>query len=147
MNTTESTEEGHRHFIFLAEDDLDDQELLIETINDLDPLVCVKAINNGKKAIQYLQGLSEKEVPCLIVVDYNLPELSGAEVLESLQPLHQFTNVTKIVWSTSNSPVFEKICIALGAKAYLVKPNDISGIERMAHLLLEFCKKKRRREM
>ena len=126
-------------FIFLAEDDIDDQELLVEAFAHLDKTISVTAINNGKKALSFLENLSPGNAPCLIVLDYNLPELSGAEILERLNQSGRFENVTKVVWSTSNSPVYESVCIALGAKAYLVKPNDISGINRLAQLMLQMC--------
>ena len=126
-------------FIFLAEDDIDDQQLLIEAFSQLDNTISVTAVNNGKKALSFLENLSHEENPCLIVLDYNLPELSGAEILERLNRMKRFEEVTKIVWSTSNSPVYEQLCLELGAKAYLVKPNDISGIDRLAQLMLQLC--------
>lgn len=126
-------------FIFLAEDDIDDQELLIEAFSQLDNSITVTAVNNGKKALSFLEDLSEGSSPCLIVLDYNLPELSGAQILERLNKMKRFEDVTKVVWSTSNSPVYEQICLDLGAKAYLVKPNDISGIHRLAQLMLQMC--------
>lgn len=126
-------------FIFLAEDDIDDQELLAEAFSQLDNTIVVKAVNNGKKALSFLEQLPHDKNPCLIVLDYNLPELSGAEILDRLNKTEQFKDVTKVVWSTSNSPVYEKICLDLGAKAYLVKPNDISGINRLAQLMLQMC--------
>ena len=124
-------------FIFLAEDDIDDQELLVEAFTRLDNTISIRAVNNGKKALGLLENLSHN--PCLIVLDYNLPELSGAEILERLNTMKRFEDITKVVWSTSNSPVYERICLDLGAKAYLVKPNDISGINRLAQLMLQMC--------
>ena len=126
-------------FIFLAEDDVDDQELLAEAFSQLDNTIAIKAVSNGKKALSFLEQLPSGQTPCLIVLDYNLPELSGAEILEKLNKTEQFKDITKVVWSTSNSPVYEKICLDLGAKAYLVKPNDISGINRLAQLMLQMC--------
>ena len=127
------------NFIFLAEDDIDDQELLVEAFAHLDKTVDVKAVNNGKKALSFLENLSPGQAPCLIVLDYNLPELSGAEILEKLNKSGRFENVTKIVWSTSNSPIYRTMCVALGAKAYFVKPNDISSINKLAELMLQMC--------
>lgn len=126
-------------FIFLAEDDIDDQELLAEAIANLNENISIKAVNNGKKALSFLENLSGGKAPCLIVLDYNLPELSGAEILEKLNQSGLFEHVTKVVWSTSSSPVYESVCMALGAKAYLVKPNDISGIHKLAQLMLQMC--------
>ena len=126
-------------FIFLAEDDIDDQELLEEALKHLDETIIIKAEKNGKKALSFLESLSPEDAPCLIILDYNLPELSGAEILERLNALRRFEEITKVVWSTSNSPEYERICLELGAKAYLVKPNDISGINRLAQLMLQMC--------
>lgn len=133
-------------FIFLAEDDIDDQELLIEAFSHFDNSIAVKAVNNGKKALSFLERLSEGQTPCLIVLDYNLPELSGAEILQKLNQSKLFEDVTKVVWSTSNSPVYESVCMGLGAKAYLVKPNDISGMNKLAELMLQMCAVKTARE-
>ena len=133
-------------FIFLAEDDIDDQELLIEAFAHFDDSISVKVVNNGKKALSFLESLSTDQSPCLIVLDYNLPELSGAEILQKLNHSKVFDDVTKVVWSTSNSPVYESVCMALGAKAYLVKPNDISGMNKLAELMLQMCTVKNARE-
>ena len=133
-------------FIFLAEDDIDDQELLIEAFSHFDNSIAVKAFNNGKKALSFLENLPIDETPCLIVLDYNLPELSGAEILEKLNQSKLFEDVTKVVWSTSNSPVYESVCLALGAKTYLVKPNDISGMNKLAELMLQMCEVKSTRK-
>ena len=126
-------------FIFLAEDDIDDQELLIEAFSQIDNGIAITTVNNGKKALAFLENLPKDQVPCLIILDYNLPEVSGAEILKRLNEFDQYNHVTKVVWSTSNSPVYENICMDLGAKAYLVKPNDISGINRMAQVMWEMC--------
>ena len=126
-------------FIFLAEDDIDDQELLVEAFNKIDKAISVKIENNGNRALSFLEGLPPDKSPCLIVLDYNLPELSGAEILTRLNQLKRFEDITKVVWSTSNSPVYEKICLELGATAYMVKPSDISGIYRLAQRMLQLC--------
>ncbi len=126
-------------FIFLAEDDLDDQELLIEAFLNLDNSISVQSVTNGKKAVSFLENLNPSQTPCLIILDYNLPELNGAEILNQLNAMEKYNGISKIVWSTSRSPVFEKICLDLGANAYVVKPNDVSGINDLAKLMLNMC--------
>ena len=126
-------------FIFLAEDDIDDQELIVEAFNKIDKGVNVKVVNNGKKALDFLENLSPDQSPCLIILDYNLPQLSGAEILARLNQSKRFDDVIKVVWSTSNSPVYKQICLELGAKAYWVKPSDISGIQQLAQRMLQMC--------
>ena len=126
-------------FIFLAEDDVDDQELLTEAFLNIDDSISFRTATNGMKAINYLEALQPKEQPCLIVLDYNLPELSGAEILQRIKSMDRYDNVSKVVWSTSSSPLYQKICLDLGAKAYFVKPNDVAGIRNLAQLMLQMC--------
>ena len=126
-------------FIVLADDDIDDQELLTEAIKDINPYIELITITNGNKAISFLNDLPEGTVPSLIVLDYNLPEVNGAEILQSIQPLKRFEEVTKVVWSTSNSPVFKKACLDYGAHAYLVKPSDLAVIQRLAQQILDMA--------
>lgn len=125
--------------IFLAEDDIDDQELLIEALNAVNKNIEVLVANNGKKAVDVLESLPNHKNPCLIVLDYNLPELNGADILHHIQNIERFRDVTKVIWSTSNSPVYQKICAELGAKAYFVKPTDYYSIEKIARTMLELC--------
>lgn len=138
-NMTALKSKENTPYIFLAEDDLDDQELLIEAISSFNQSIEVEIVTNGKKAVSFLERLEPEENPCLIVLDYNLPEMSGAEILAQISHLKKFDDIIKVVWSTSNSPVYEKMCLELGAQAYIVKPNDISGINKLAQLMLQMC--------
>jgi CheY-like chemotaxis protein len=125
--------------IFLAEDDLDDQEFLIEALHELDSSLQIHVADSGDKAIEYLQSLPLAELPQLIVLDYNLPKLNGFQILSFLKSDPRFSGVTKLVWSTSNSPLYQQRCIQEGATAYLVKPTDLGGIKEVAAAILSHC--------
>jgi CheY-like chemotaxis protein len=125
--------------VFLAEDDVDDQELLVEALAGFNKKIKVSIATNGKKALIELEKLSDYELPCLIILDYNLPEINGGELLKTLKGNSRYASIPKVVWSTSNSPLYKQICIANGAAAYFVKPSEISGIEDLAKEMLGFC--------
>lgn len=125
--------------ILLAEDDLDDQEFLTDAFATLNTDLKVHGITNGNKAIGFLQELDDTQLPKLIILDYNLPEMNGAEILQALLQEERYRVIPKIVWSTSNSPNYQTKCLELGAKAYLVKPSDVAGIESMARQMLAYC--------
>ncbi|RYY99509.1 MAG: response regulator [Chitinophagaceae bacterium] len=135
-NRVFSAEEQVAARIFLAEDDMDDQELLIEAMAVHLPGAVVQTASNGKKALTILQALPDPALPTLIIVDYNLPEVNGSEILKALAAEARYAAIPKLVWSTSNSPLYRQICLDLGARAYFVKPSDIKGIERMAREML-----------
>jgi len=126
-------------YIFLAEDDVDDQEFLTEALQQVDNSVRVHVEKTGDKAVGFLKQLGEHELPCLIVLDYNLPLISGHDILVDIKDLERYKDITKVVWSTSNSPHYEKMCLESGAAAYFVKPADMEGIRKLAEQMLAFC--------
>ena len=126
-------------FIFLAEDDIDDQELLIEAFSHLDKNISVKAVNNGKKALSFLESLPAGKVPCLIILDYNMPELNGADILKALKTDSRYDSIPKIIWSTSGSETYKRICLELGACEYIIKPSSFQELKDVARHMLSFC--------
>ena len=125
--------------ILLAEDDLDDQELPEEALLSLDSDVKLICFTSGVKFIENLDKIADHQLPSLIVLDYNIPELNGAEILKHLNSHTRFASISKVIWSTSNSPLFSKTCLDLGAKEYIIKPASIEGIKQLAEKLLSFC--------
>lgn len=123
-------------FLFLAEDDTDDQEFLIEALRRIDPEVQVHVESAGDKALEFLLSVPVEQAPQLILLDYNLPKMNGQQILNQLAQQGRFQGTTKLVWSTSSSPLYKKACLEAGAKEYLVKPVDISGIGRIAQVVL-----------
>lgn len=120
----------------LAEDDVDDQELLEEAFAEIDPSIKLFSFSTGKKFLNNLENLDT--VPDMIIVDYNLPEMDGAEILKHLNENQQYNRVVKIVWSTSGSPLYENSCLALGANAYFVKPSNLLGVLELAKKMLSY---------
>ena len=125
--------------ILLGEDDIDDQEILEEIFSSIDTSLNLKFFNNGHKVIQHLDNLEDIHLPCLIVLDFNMPELNGAEILKVLGENKKLEHIPKIIWSTSDAPSYKQMCFDLGAKDYLVKPSKISALEDIARHMLSYC--------
>lgn len=123
--------------ILLVDDDVDDQELLTEEINNLEPSILVKRFSNGMQVMEYL--FSDEKPPCLIILDYNMPVVTGLEVLQKLANIPHLRNVPKIVWSTSNSTLYQNKCLQTGALKYIVKANDLGGLRKIATEMVEAC--------
>ncbi|OQP40766.1 hypothetical protein A4H97_14195 [Niastella yeongjuensis] len=124
--------------ILLVDDDVDDQELLTEEIHRLEPSILVKQFYNGMQVMEYLFSM-QKEPPCLIILDYNMPVVSGLEVLEKLAAIPYLQHVPKIVWSTSSSQTYQHKCLQTGALKYIVKANDMHGLKRIASEMVAAC--------
>ena len=71
----------HNPVILLAEDDPDDQELIRIAFSEVEGNYQLQVVNDGKEALEYLKAAAQ--LPCLIVLDYNMPELNGAQAFFS----------------------------------------------------------------
>ena len=126
-------------FILLGEDDADDQEMLKEVFTSIDISFVLFFVNNGKEILSALDKLKDDQMPCLIVLDYNMPGLNGADILQELSTNERYKNIPKVVWSTAVSEKFRKICLELGAIDYVIKPNNVVGLEEVARYMLSLC--------
>lgn len=126
-------------FILLGEDDADDQEMLKEVFASIDVSFILFFVNNGSEIISVLKKLRDDQMPCLIVLDYNMPGLNGADILRELSTNERCKNIPKVVWSTSGSEKFRALCLELGAVDYVIKPNNVRELEKIARYMLSLC--------
>jgi CheY-like chemotaxis protein len=125
--------------IWMADDDRDDLELMEEFILQQSPAIEVSTFGDGHSVLEYLNASSDKDLPCLIVLDYNMPDLSGAEVLAHLKDQQRFIAIPKIIVSTSDAPLNITECLDKGATEYFVKPATLTGLQNLAKKLISFC--------
>ena len=126
-------------FILLGEDDADDQEMLKEVFASIDTTFILFFVNNGGEILSALGKLRDDQMPCLIVLDYNMPGLNGADILKELSTNERYQNIPKVVWSTSGSEKFRSVCLELGALDYVIKPNNVTDLEKIARYMLSLC--------
>jgi CheY-like chemotaxis protein len=126
--------------ILLADDDLEDQEILKEAIAQQDPGASVVTTNNGQEALSYLKTCPDDLLPDLIVLDYKMPLLNGPEVLERLCKDIRYASIPMVVWSTSSQRQYIDACLDKGALQFFTKPDTPSALEKLAGQLLSLCR-------
>lgn len=127
--------------ILIADDDLEDLELIEEALTKQDSSLKIDKVTTGLAVIEYLNNSRPGELPCLIILDYNMPELTGAQVLKSICKEPRYGAIPKIILSTSNTSAFIRECMNNGATDYLIKPDNIKDFDALAEKLLALCKK------
>jgi len=126
-------------FILMGEDDADDEELIREVFSSIDGSYIIQFVNNGRRIVSNLDKLSDEQLPCLIVLDYNMPELNGADILRELKSNMRYDKIPKIIWSTSGSETYRKLCLELGANEYILKPTSVNSLREIARYMLSIC--------
>ena len=128
-----------RRTILIADDDPEDLELVEIALGKLEPGANLQKVTNGRAAVEYLVSQPHNKLPCLIILDYNMPELTGLEVLAHICNDDKFEKIPKIIFSTSSSPVHIEECMRKGASEYFVKPHTMSGFNDVAKKMLAYC--------
>jgi len=131
---------GRSEFILIADDDPDDQELLGGAFHSINKSLLLEFITNGSQVVPFLEKLGDGRLPSLIVLDYNMPELNGDEILKVLNCNARYIPIPKVVWSTSNSKFYKNVCLTLGAIDYIIKPSDMASFEKIANYMLSLIK-------
>ncbi|MFN3713487.1 MAG: response regulator [Alcanivoracaceae bacterium] len=80
----------------------------------------VSEATNGREALALLEASSA--VPKLALVDWNMPEMNGLELIKALRSRHCY-DVMKVLVVTSEAEIGHMMeAIAAGADEYLMKP-------------------------
>jgi two-component system, chemotaxis family, response regulator Rcp1 len=98
-------------------------------------------VRDGADALAFLHGhapYTQGAPPDLILLDLNLPGISGAEVLAELKEDPQLHFVPTVVLTSSARRQDIDQCYQLGASAFLVKPIALEPFLRMVQLTVAF---------
>lgn len=118
--------------ILLVEDNENDVELARLAFAERGLEADVTVARDGQEALDYLYGEGPhtgrgEEAPALVLLDLNMPRVSGYEVLRRVKEHPRLRTVPVVVFTTSDAAGDRRLCDALGADAYLVKPFDFSS--------------------
>jgi CheY-like chemotaxis protein len=94
---------------------------LVERILEYRPAVSVMHAPEGQLGCE----LAEAYQPRLILLDLNLPDMHGSEVLRRLQANAATSGIPTVVLSADATPSQIERLLTAGAKNYLTKPFDI----------------------
>ncbi len=77
------------------------------------------------------QALLAGGVPDLMVLDINMPEVSGLDMLEFLRRRKEWKNLPVIMLSSEAADVMVEKALQLGADGYVMKPVTIDELEKV----------------
>lgn len=95
---------------------------LLERIMGRRPNVELITVQEGNQAV----AEAKRSQPALVLLDVNLPDISGREVLARLRAEPATAGIPVIMLSADASPKQIEKLIASGAAAYVTKPLDVS---------------------
>lgn len=125
--------------ILLVEDNPADVRLVHEALHTTALRYVLEVAKDGDEAIRLLCGpIPRRELPDLILLDLNLPRMSGHEVLSVIKSDSKTSSIPTIVMSSSNSPEDVEKAYAAHANCYVQKPQSIDDFFHVCSLLEAF---------
>ncbi len=123
--------------ILVAEDDKDDAHLLRCAFQQAQLEATVHFVADGQELIDYLQGAAPFDdpvshpLPTLLLLDLDLPRVSGLGVLGWLRTQPSLRKLTVVVLSGSEQPLDRARARDLGVLDFLSKPRQPQDLVRI----------------
>lgn len=77
-----------------------------------------------------VQTLLTRKMPDLIILDINLPEVSGLDMLEFLRRRPEWKDIPVVMLSSEAADTTVDKALELGADSYVMKPVTIEELEK-----------------
>jgi CheY-like chemotaxis protein len=135
---------GKKLHVLMVDDCETDRELIGRSLREISPDMLVTILEDGERSIEYLSGIgaysdrSDHPFPDVLILDVEMPRVSGFEVLEWLRD-RNFEGLQTIVLSGTDSAANRKQAKSLGAHVYLIKNlRPLVTAQALARLLRDF---------
>ena len=126
---------SNKRMFLVIDDDPDDAITFCETLKELDPHVEFTMLTNGDEALEFLR--SNELLPALIVLDLNMPKMSGKQFLAALKSDNRLSPIPVVIYTTSSAQRDIDDTAQLGAAHFITKPNDLKILEMELIYLLQ----------
>jgi CheY-like chemotaxis protein len=118
--------------IIMVEDDDGHARLIEKNIRRAGVNNEIVAFENGTEAMQYLfgrdgSGKISAERALLILLDLNLPDMSGTDILAQIKSNEHLKRSPVVVLTTTDDQVEIQRCYDLGCNVYITKPVNYEG--------------------
>jgi len=127
------------HYIIYADDDRDDLDLLTECFEKHAQNVELLTFLNGFDAFSFLNSLSPTDpMPCLIILDINMPMLNGREVVQKIRLRKNFEKIPIVLFTTSSQP-HDKFFARQYNVGFMTKPLNYRQMDIIAESFINHC--------
>jgi chemotaxis family two-component system response regulator Rcp1 len=127
--------------ILLVEDNPGDARLAREALNESSIKHNLYIVDDGEKALEFLFKRGEYHSlpqPDLILLDLNLPKISGLQVLAEIKAEDHLRKIPVVVLSISQSEKDIEESYNLNANCYVTKPLDLNEFIRVFENIQNF---------
>ena len=136
-----------RFEILLAEDSLEDAELVRLALKEHGVECVLRVFRDGEEATTFLRGLdADPKGPALslLIVDMNLPKRSGEEIVKCLRSTENYAQTPVIVMSGLIACGTEEKATRHAAMVYFQQPSTLDGFMQLGSIVRNVLQKQAR---
>lgn len=136
-----------RFSILLVEDSPADAGLVREALEEHGVQGELIVISDGENAVRFIGALDMEPAACppLVIIDLNLPKVSGFEVLKSMRRSVRCQDATILILSSSDIQREREEAIRLGASLYIRKPLRLQEFFKLGGVFKSILQNSRHR--
>lgn len=116
--------------VLIIDDDADDRFFMERALKTDSAHTRLHLADSGQQALDMLVLMHP--TPDVILLDLNMPGLSGLEVLEQLKQSTRHQSIPVVVLTTSDAPTDREQAYHLGASGFITKPTTQQGLSAIA---------------
>lgn len=126
--------------IVMIEDDEGHAKLIEKNLRRSGISNQITHLSSGNAAMKYLfNGQTMPGEQILILLDLNLPEIDGYDILQAIKKEESTKNIPVIILTTTDNPKEINRCYDLGCNVYITKPveyeNFSAAIQKLGLML------------
>jgi CheY-like chemotaxis protein len=118
-----------KHSILIVDDDPDDRESIREAFLENryhgHEYIFFAA---AEELMGYLHGISNEGHPALILLDLNMPGMTGKDALQEIKSSQKLRHIPIVIMTTSSSWVDKQASYRLGANCFVTKPDTFNKL-------------------
>jgi two-component system, chemotaxis family, response regulator Rcp1 len=130
--------------VLLVEDNPGDVDLIRDALEDVAPHLEITVVGDGAEALAYLShgsgsvGDHVRPIPDLVLLDLNVPKISGHEVLSEIRKTLDLRTLPIVVVTSSDATRDIVTSYNLGANSYVTKPGELAAFQSTVRALGNF---------
>ncbi|WXR62146.1 response regulator [Peptostreptococcaceae bacterium AGR-M142] len=122
--------------IMLIEDDYVDALTIKRAFRDIKVENELTIAEDGEKALEMLNDM--EEYPQVIILDLNMPKLSGVEFLKIIKKDEKLSIIPVVIMTTSKEDEDKLNCYKNGISGYIEKPIDYNEFLEILKIVYDY---------
>lgn len=123
--------------MLILEDHPDDEALILRALQSLKPAPSTAIARDGVEGLQGLQA-PETRLPDLVLVDLNMPRMTGFVVLRAVRSDPRFRHLPLVVFTSSGEAGDVQRAYDAGATAYVEEPTEYGAFSNALQAVVRF---------